>query len=69
MTIDDAPHYTSEQREKIIAGYPAHEREARAKGIPTLGSGRIFPITEEEITIAARIFPREFARIRGLDFG
>lgn len=69
MTIDDAPHYTSEQREKIVAGYPAHEREARAKGIPALGSGRIFPIAEEEISIPARIFPREFARIRGLDFG
>jgi phage terminase large subunit-like protein len=69
MTIDDAPHYSAEQREKIIAGYPPHEREARAKGIPTLGSGRIFPITEEEIACEARIFPREFARIRGLDFG
>jgi phage terminase large subunit-like protein len=69
MTIDDAPHYSAADREKIIAGYPAHEREARAKGIPTLGSGRIFPITEEQIVCPARIFPREFARIRGLDFG
>jgi phage terminase large subunit-like protein len=69
MTIDDAPHYTDEQRTKIIAGYPAHEREARAKGIPALGSGRIFPVPDEDISIAARIFPHEFARIRGLDFG
>ena len=66
MTIDDAPHYSAEQKEKIVAGYPPHEREARAKGIPALGSGRIFPITEEEISIPARIFPREFARIRGM---
>ena len=43
MTIDDALHYTPEERAKIIAGYPAHEREARAKGIPTLGSGRFSP--------------------------
>jgi hypothetical protein len=69
MTIDDASHYTEEQRKKIVAGYPAHEREARAKGIPALGSGRIFPIPDEDISISARIFPREFARIRGLDFG
>jgi phage terminase large subunit-like protein len=69
MTIDDAEHYTQEQRTKIIAGYPDHEREARAKGIPQLGSGRIFPIAESDITTDARIFPREFARIRGLDFG
>jgi hypothetical protein len=31
MTIDDAEHYTPEQREKIAASYPAHEREARTK--------------------------------------
>lgn len=69
MTIDEASHYTPEQREKVVAGYPAHEREARAKGIPTLGSGRIFPVAEEDISVPARIFPKEFARIRGIDFG
>jgi phage terminase large subunit-like protein len=42
MTIDDAEHYTAAERARIIAGYPAHEREARAKGIPILGSGRTF---------------------------
>lgn len=41
MTINDALHYTEEQRAQIIASYPAHEREARTKGIPSLGSGRI----------------------------
>ena len=44
MTIDDAEHYTEEQRAEIIAGYPEHEREARARGIPVLGSGRVYPI-------------------------
>ena len=42
MTIDDAAHYTAEERARIIAAYPPHEREARARGIPVLGSGRIF---------------------------
>jgi hypothetical protein len=44
MTIHDAEHYTDEERERIIESYPEHEREARAKGIPTMGSGRIFQI-------------------------
>src|SRR4030095_11382856 len=69
MTIDDAEHYTEEQRKQIGARYPPHERQARARGAPQLGSGRIFPIAEEEISIPGRIFPREFARIRGIDFG
>lgn len=36
MTIDDAEHYSAEERARIIASYDAHEREARTKGIPML---------------------------------
>jgi len=41
MTIDDAAHFSDVERARIIASYPAHELEARTKGVPTLGSGRI----------------------------
>ena len=69
MTINDAEHYTQEQREAIIASYPEHEREARAKGIPILGSGRVFPIVEEAIKVTAFSVPPHWPRIVGLDFG
>lgn len=69
MTIDDADHYTPEQRAAIIASYPAHERKARAKGIPILGSGRVFPIDEDEIKVTAFSIPEEWVQIGGLDFG
>ena len=69
MTIDDAEHYTPEQRAAIVASYPAHEREARAKGIPTLGSGRIFPIEEEAIKVEPFKIPTHWPRINGIDFG
>jgi hypothetical protein len=69
MTIDDAEHYTPEQRAQIIASYPAHEREARAKGTPTLGSGRIFPVEEELIKIEPFPIPAHWVQIGGLDFG
>lgn len=69
MTIEDAEHYTPEERAAIIAAYPAHEREARAKGIPTLGSGRVFPIEEELIRIDPMPIPDHWKRIRGIDFG
>jgi hypothetical protein len=69
MTIDDAEHYTQEQRDAIIASYPPHEREARIKGIPSLGSGRVFPISEERIAIEPVPIAREWARINGVDFG
>ncbi len=69
MTIDDAEHYSPEQRAQIIASYPPHEREARAKGIPTLGSGRIFPVPDEDISVEAFSMPKSWVRIGALDFG
>jgi len=69
MTIDDAKHYTPAQRIAIIASYPAHEREARAKGIPTLGSGRIFPVPEEDLLVKPFQIPDFWPRIIGMDFG
>lgn len=69
MTIDDAEHYTPEQRASIIASYPAHEREARIKGIPSLGSGRVFPISDETIACESISIPKHWVRINGLDFG
>jgi phage terminase large subunit-like protein len=69
MTIDDAEHYTPEERAVIAESYPPHEREARTKGAPALGSGRIFPVTEESITIAALPIARHWPQIGGLDFG
>jgi phage terminase large subunit-like protein len=69
MTIDDAEHYTPEERARIVAAYPEHEREARASGIPMLGSGRIFPIPESDIKCQARSIPEHWPQIGGMDFG
>ncbi len=69
MTIYDVEHYTDAERAQIIASYPAHEREARAKGIPTMGSGRVFPIEESRIICEPVKVPRHWPQINGLDFG
>lgn len=69
MTIDDAEHYTPEQRQAIIDSYPEHEREARVKGIPSMGSGRVFPIAEERIVCDPVPIPRSWPQIVGVDFG
>ncbi len=69
MTIDDALHFTPDQRQQIINSYPPHEREARTLGIPTLGSGLIFPVLEEEIIVSPFEIPKFWHRIVGIDFG
>jgi hypothetical protein len=69
MTLEDAEHYTPEQRAAIISSYPEHERDARTKGVPQLGSGLVFPLADELITTDPISIPRHWARINGLDFG
>lgn len=68
-TIEDALHYTAEERRIIVAGYPAHEREARAKGIPMLGSGRIYPVAEETLKVDPFPIPMHWKRVAAIDFG
>lgn len=69
MTIDDALHIPAAERQRIIDSYPPHEREARTKGVPILGSGRIFPVSESDIAIAAFAIPKFWPRIGAMDFG
>jgi phage terminase large subunit-like protein len=69
MTIEDAGHIPKEEIESIIAGYPEHEREARARGIPLLGSGAIFNIPESQIIAEPFDIPAHWALIWGVDFG
>lgn len=70
MTIDDVGHYTEEQKRIIVASYPEHEREARTKGIPMLGSGRIFPVAEEVLSeIPLQYVPTHWKQLIAMDFG
>lgn len=70
MTIYDALHITPEMRKSILASYPAHERDARAMGVPMLGSGRVF-MTDEEVLAEPAIseVPQHWAKLWGIDFG
>jgi len=69
MTIYDVDHYTDEEKEYIVASYPEHEREARAKGIPTVGEGRIFLTPEEDIKHRLEDVPNWWPHIIGMDLG
>lgn len=69
MTIDDVGHISAEDRAKIIASYPEHEREARTRGVPILGSGRIFPVPRAAIEVEPFAIPEWWPVIGALDFG
>jgi phage terminase large subunit-like protein len=70
MTIEDAEHISREEKDRLIASWPAHEREARAKGVPMLGSGRIFTASEDSILEEPIVdVPPFWHKLGGLDFG
>jgi phage terminase large subunit-like protein len=69
MDICDAEHYTPEQRAQIIASYPEHERKARTKGLPQLGSGRVFPFEKSLIACESFPIPGHWPQGCGIDFG
>jgi phage terminase large subunit-like protein len=69
MTIAEAKHIPAAVRQGIIDAYPAHEREARANGVPIMGSGRVFPVAESMIKIDPFQIPAYWPRIAAIDFG
>lgn len=70
MTLEDVDHYSRAQKDEISNSYLSHEKEAREKGIPTIGSGRVFPVTETTIEEEhIEKIPDHWAQINGLDFG
>ena len=68
-TWDDAPHLTPEAKAEIIESYPPHERDARTKGIPQLGSGKVYPVDEDDILIRDIEIPEFFPQAYGFDVG
>lgn len=72
MTMDDALHYRNnpEKKRKALEGYPEHERDARAMGIPMMGEGRIFAFPDSMIMEPAiQNIPATWRAIWGIDFG
>lgn len=68
-TWDDVPHLTEEQKKELWDSVPPHEREARAKGIPTMGSGAIYPVEEERYLIDPFDLPEHWPKAYGMDVG
>lgn len=66
---DDAPHLDEGERRRLMLSYPEHERAARTKGVPMLGSGAVYPVEDEALWCEPFEIPGYFRRIAGIDFG
>lgn len=68
-TWDDVPHLSQETKDELWSTLPPHERDARSKGIPQLGSGAIYPVPESDIVIEPFEIPPYWPLAYALDVG
>ena len=66
---DDVPHLTEQTKEELLSSTPPFLRDARSKGIPSLGAGAVYPIEQSEIQCAPFAIPRHWKRGYALDVG
>ncbi|MEM4167802.1 MAG: terminase family protein [Candidatus Caldarchaeum sp.] len=66
---DDAPWLDDKTKAIMLESTPPHLRDARSKGIPTVGSGNVYPIPVKEITCKPFRIPDHWKRIFGMDVG
>lgn len=69
ITWDDVPHLSERMKKELWASYHPSERDARAKGIPTIGSGRIYPVLLDDVLVDDFIPPPYWRRAYGMDVG
>jgi hypothetical protein len=63
------PHLSDAAKADLEKSYLPHERDARTRGVPSLGAGSIFPVAESEITIQPFAVPHHFKHVYGMDVG
>ncbi len=66
---DDAPHLTDKVKEQLMGAYTPAERRMRVSGQPSIGSGVVFPITEDRVVCDPISIPDHWMRIIGIDLG
>lgn len=69
VTWNDVPHLTQEAKAEMLAATPPNLRDARSKGEPTVGQGRIYPLTAEEFCVDDFKIPKYWRKAYGMDVG
>ena len=62
-------HLNEAVMEQILSSYSPHERDMRRNGRPSIGSGLVFPVSEDRIACDPFSIKSHWPRICGIDFG
>lgn len=66
---NDAPWLGEEEKAKLLDSSEPHLRETRSTGVPSMGSGAVYPVTLDSIVIAPFEIPSHFRKLYALDVG
>ena len=66
---DDVAHLTEEAKFQMLSATPQHLRDAVTKGIPVLGAGAVFNVSEADILYDDVEIDDNWPRLCGLDIG
>lgn len=66
---DSVPHLSEAEKARLLESIPPAFREARMKGIPTIGEGAIYPLRLDDIVVDDFPVPRHWPRGYGMDVG
>ena len=68
--LEGSPGHLNEAvMEQILSSYSPHERDMRRNGRPSIGSGLVFPVSEDRIACEPFSIKGHWPRICGIDFG
>jgi len=66
---DDVPHLSEAEKARLLASYPPHMRDARTKGIPSIGAGAIYPVSLDDLLVDDHDIPGHWEVGYGMDVG
>lgn len=66
---DDAPWLGEKEKAQLLESSEPHLRETRRSGVPSMGSGAVFPVTLEQLVVEPFEIPRHFKRLYAMDVG
>ncbi len=72
ITWKDSPHLTDEWKNSALAQWKLTDPnniEARTTGLAAMGSGRVYPINEQEVICSRQSIPAYWKKVYGMDPG
>lgn len=66
---DPLPHLSEDTKKKFLASLQPHEIEARTKGIPNMGSGKVYTTLEQDFIVEPFKIPSNWPKAYGMDVG